>query len=143
MTADPNTIGRFAFVVPFDSAMETTPTTNMVPLLACPQGLGMQMELNYVGFRAQTLPIDATDPITGTVNFVDYSNSATVTALVTAYNFKVANAVAVTMNTIFQGKQVLDPGDVVNLAMTVTTPDTASEGAGILVVGRILSMSGD
>lgn len=137
---EPNLIGAFIFAVPCDSAFETTPTTVEVGLLACPDDLGVQLELNYVGFRANTIPVDSagTGTILGDLEFIDDSDSDSVTNLKAAYDFEAATALV--NNTVWSGAQVLDPGDAINMEIASDgTHNTAAEGAALIVMGRILA----
>lgn len=125
-------------VIPCDSAFETTPTTVEVCLLACPDNANYQMELLGIGFTAVVLPVDGSNVVEADIEFVDDSDSDTVTNLVDAYNFLAAGPnTARVYNQVFRGKQILDPGDTVNAEMHTTTPDTASEGAAFIVEYRI------
>jgi hypothetical protein len=139
---DPNLIGAFCYIVPADELFETTPTSVELCLAACPDDLGYQLELNYIGFRANTLPVDAADAVTADIEWIDDSAADAVANLVAAYNFLAANNTVLINNTVWQGSQILDPGDVVNVESGVTTPTTASEGAAFVVAGRILNKSG-
>lgn len=128
-------------VVPIDAALETTPTATEVCLLACPDNVNMQIELLSVGFRANTLPVDASNAVTLDVEFIDDSDSDGVTNIVTAYNMLAANATVLIYNQAWRGSQIMDAGDVINAEFTVTTPDTASEGAALVVEYRVLRHS--
>lgn len=136
---DPNVIGAFSYVVPCDAALETTPTAVELVLAVCPDDLGYQMVLEYVGFRANTLPVDAGVNVEVDIEFIDDSDSDTVTTLKADYNMQTATALI--NNTVWQGSQVMDPGDVINAEFDVATPTTASEGAGFVVAGRIIKKS--
>lgn len=139
---DPNVLGTFLFMVPMDACFETTPTQVEVPILACPDDLGVQLALEYVGFRANTLPIDSagTGTILGDLEHIDDSDSDAVSNLVADYNFE--GGTALVNNTVFVGWKVLDPGDAVNFEIKSDgTNNTASEGAGCVVMGKILAKS--
>ena len=139
---DANALGTFLYMVPCDAAFETTPTIAELGLAACPDDLGVQLALQYIGWRANTLPVDGTNVVTADIEFIDDSDSDTVTNLVAAYNFLAAGPnTALVNNTVFVGWQILDPGDVVNAEFAITTPDTASEGAAFVVMGKILKVS--
>lgn len=128
-------------VVPIDAALETSPTVTEACLLACPDGVNMQIELLSVGFRANTLPVDGSNAVTFDLEFIDDSNSDAVANLVAAYNMLAANATVLIYNEAWRGSQIMDAGDVINAEFTVTTPDTASEGAALIVEYRVLRHS--
>lgn len=128
-------------VIPIDAHLEQTPTATEACLLACPDGVNMQMELLSVGFRANTLPTDGSAAVTFDVEFIDDSNSDAVANLVAAYNMLAANATVLVYNEAWRGSQILDPGDVVNAEFTVSTPDIASEGAALIVEYRVVRHS--
>ncbi len=129
-------------VVPIDFCLEQTPLMNEATLLSVPDGANFQLELLSVGFRANTLPIDAGDPVTFDLEWIDDSESA-VANLITAYNMLAANASALVYNSVWRGSQVLDAGDAVNAEFQglVSTPTTASEGAALIVEYRVLRRS--
>lgn len=139
MAGDPNVIGAFINTVPIDGALETTPTLVEACLLACPDDLGVQLLLEYVGFTAVVLPIDAGVAIEVDIEWVDDSNSDTVTNLKADYDMQLATARV--NNTVWVGSQILDPGDVINAEFDVATPTTASEGAALIVMGKVLKKS--
>jgi hypothetical protein len=128
-------------VVPIDAAMETTPTITEAALLAVPDGANFQLELLSVGFRANTLPVDAGDPVTFDLEWIDDSAADVVANLLAAYNMLAAGSTVLVYNTVWRGSQVLDPGDVVNAEFTVSTPTTASEGAALIVEYKVLRHS--
>lgn len=128
-------------VVPIDAALEQTPTATEATLLAVPVGVNMQLELLSVGFRANTLPIDAAAAVTFDLEWIDDSNSDAVTNLAAAYSMLAANATALVYNQVWRGSQILDAGDAVNAEFTVATPTTASEGAALIVEYRVLRHS--
>lgn len=142
---DPNVLGTFCFAVPCDSAFETTPTTVEVGLLGCPTGLGVQMELQYVGFRSNTLPIDSagTGTILCDIEWIDDSAADAVTNLnSTAVSLEADAMTALVVREVWSGSKILDPGDAINAEITSDgTGNTASEGAAFIVMGRILSKS--
>lgn len=136
---DPNIVGVVHYVVPCDAALETTPTATEVLLAACPDGAGYQLELRRIGFSAVTVPVDGTNVVTVDIEWVDDSAADAVANLKAAYDLEAATARV--YNTVWEGSQILDPGDTVNAEFTVTTPDTASEGAGFIVDARILELT--
>jgi len=127
-------------VVPCDAAMETTPTITELCLLACPDNANFQLELLSVSFRANTLPVDGSNDVHVDIEFIDDSDSDSVTDLEENYDLEDDTTVLI-LNEVYRGSQVLDPGDVINAEFTVTTPDTASEGAAFIVEYRILKRS--
>lgn len=128
-------------VIPCDAALETTPTVGELLLLACPDDLGMQLEMIYIGFRANTLPVDGSNDVHVDIEFIDDSGGDGITVLQTAYDLEDDTTVLIN-NTVWVGSQILDPGDVVNAEFDVTDPDTASEGAGFIVAFRVTKASG-
>lgn len=126
-------------VVPVDAALETTVTATEATLLAVPDGMNMQMELLSVGFRCNTLPVDASNVATLDIEFIDDSDSDSVTDLSTSYDLLTATVLV--YNQVWRGSQILDAGDAINAEFTVTTPDTASEGAALIVEYRVLRHS--
>ena len=140
-SGDPQTTDIHILPIPCDAALETTPVAKEVCLLACPDGNNMQLEILSVGFRANTLPVDATNVVTLDLEHIDDSDSDSVTTFATAYNMLAANATVLVYNEIWCGSRILDPGDVINAEFTTTDPDTASEGAALIVEYRILRHS--
>lgn len=136
---DANALGTFLYVVPAEAAFETSPTIAELTLAACPDDLGVQLALEYVGVVFHTVPIDGTDPVTGDLEWVDDSTSDTVADLKAGFDFE--GLTARVMNTVWLGWQVLDPGDSVNMEFTITSPDTAGQGASFTVMGKILKKS--
>ncbi len=128
-------------IIQIDSHLEQSPTATEACLLACPDGVNMQLELLSVGFRANTLPVDSGDAVTFDLEFIDDSNSDTVSNLATAYDMLVANATALVYNQVWRGSKILDPGDVVNAEFSVATPGTPSEGAALIVEFRVVEHS--
>lgn len=127
-------------VIPCDAALEQTPTINELGLLGCPDGAGFQLEMLYVGFRANTLPVDGTNDVHMDLEFIDDSASSVTDLLAAAYDMEDDPTVLI-MNTVWQGSQILDPGDVINAEFDVTDPDTASEGAAFIVAFRVTEHS--
>lgn len=134
--------------VPIDNeALKASPVPSggaVVPVFAVPSVPGQRIEvlsvsLTYMG----VIPIDATDAITGTLNFWDASADAA-TALATAVNLKSTNTSLVLKEafTIWQGCQSMDPGDTLSMPLTITTPDTAGDGGFLTVVFRVKEYSG-
>ncbi len=134
---EPQTAVRI-LVIPIDAALETTPTIGEVTLLVCPDGANMQLELLSVGFRANTLPIDGSNPCHLDLEFIDDSDSDSVNSIGTDnYDMLAAGSTILVYNEVYRGSQILDPGDAINAEFTVTTPDTASEGAALIVEYRV------
>ncbi len=132
----PGQQNKILLVIPAEPAFESSPTWAEVPLLACPDGAGYQLELLSVSFFCHTLPADA-GGVVGDLEWVDDSNADTVADLLAAYDFTAATARV--NNQIWRGSQVLDPGDTVNMEMatdgTLTTP---GQGCAFLVEYRVL-----
>lgn len=126
-------------VIPVDAALEATPTIVEACLLACPVGANMQMEILSVGYRANTNVVDA-GTTTVDIEFIDDSNSDTVTNLQAA--FDLTGATVLVYNEVWRGSQILDAGDVVNAEFTTDGAlSTASEGAALIVEYRVLRHS--
>ncbi len=140
MTFEPQTDVQLC-VIPIDDALETTPTVVEAGLLACPDNANMQIELLGVSFRANTLPVDGSNDVHVDIEFIDDSDSDSVTDLVTNYDMLAAGSTVLIANEVFRGSQIMDAGDVINAEFTVTTPDTASEGACLVVEYRVLRHS--
>ena len=136
MTFEPQTDVHLA-VVQIDAHLEQTPTATEACLLICPDNAGFQLELLSVTYRANTLPIDASNNVNIDLEFIDDSDSDSVTNLVSAFELDGSGLTAIVGNEVYRGGQILDPGDVINAEFDVTTPDTASEGAAFVVEYRI------
>lgn len=126
-------------VIPIDAALETTPTESEIALLACPDNVGMKLELLAVGVVAETIPVDSSHAATVDIEWCDDSAADAVADLKTG--FDLLTITAKVYNEVYRGSQILDPGDAVNAEFTVTTPDTASEGAALIVEYRVLGRS--
>jgi hypothetical protein len=122
--------------VPCDAGFETTPTVVEVGLLCVPDNAGYQIEVLGVSAFCVVVPIDAGDAATGDLEWVDDSESDAVANLAAAFNF--LGMTARVTNQIWRGSQILDPGDTLNMELTVVTPTTASEGMAIQVEYKIL-----
>jgi hypothetical protein len=137
MAGEPQTDVQI-LVIPFEAGLETTPTIAEVGLLACPDNAGYRLELLGVGVSFHTLPVDAGDPATVDIEWVDDSNSDTAADLIAGFDF-LSGLTARVNNQIWRGSQILDPGDTVNAELTVDTPTTAGAGAAFIVEFRILA----
>ena len=126
--------------VAIDSHLEQTPTAIEATLLICPDDANFQLELIGVTYSAVVLPADSSNNVNIDLEFVDDSDSDTVTNLVTAYTLD-DNRTARVANQVFRGSQILEAGDTINAEFDVTTPDTASEGAVLQIEYRILRRS--
>ena len=126
-------------VVPIDAALETAPTVTEATLLAVPDGVNFQIELLSVGFRCNTLPVDAGVAVEFDLEWVDDSAADVVANLRIDYNMQTATVLV--YNEVWRGSQILDPGDAVNAEFDVATPTTASEGAALIVEYRVLRHS--
>ena len=122
--------------VPAEAMFETSPTVAELTLLACPDNLGMQIELLAVGVVFHTVPIDGDNNVKADLEFVDDSDSDSVTNLQAAFDFE--GLTARVYNEVWRGSQILDPGDSVNIEADITTPDTAGSGAAFVVTFRVL-----
>mgnify|MGYP001565540638 CR=1 FL=1 len=117
-------------------------------IFGCPSLPGCRVEVLSISWTAVTLPVDAADPVTVTLNFHDAS-ADTDTALLTgaagalgdllsAAGISVANEFV----TVWHGVQSMDPGDTIRFDLTVVTPTTAGEGGAFLVAFRIKEWNG-
>lgn len=127
--------------VPIDAALAAVPTVAEAGLLLCPDAQGMQMELLSVSFRANTLPVDAGDPVTFDLEFIDDSAADAVTVLKAAYDMLAAGSTVLIGNEVWTGHQLMDPGDVINAEFSVATPTTKSDGACLVAMFRVLKRS--
>lgn len=129
-------------VVDLDDILAQAPdaAANQKCLLAVPDGANFQIELLGVSYRANQLPVDGSNNVNFDLEWFDDSASDAGTDLITAYTMD-DNRTALIMNNVWRGSQILDPGDVVNLEFDVTTPDTASEGAAVIVEYRVVRHS--
>ncbi len=150
---DPNTNVIIA-TIGINEIVYTSPNAaaNEATLLACPDGANWQLELLSVNYRAHVAPVDASNNVNVDIEFVDDSNSDTVTDLrgsgATGKDIEYATTFAldddgtVLINTqVWRGSQILDPGDVINAEFDVATPDTAAQGAALVVEYRVLRHS--
>lgn len=129
-------------VVNIDTALLAVPTSKQFTILACSQYGNERLELLSLDYSARVLPVDAADPTTVTVSWVDDSAVDAETALKTDFDLKAAGGgVAKVARNIWSGSQILDEGDTVNAVVTSTTPTTASEGAAIVATYRVLKHS--
>lgn len=135
-------------MVPIDNeALKASPIPAggaVLPVFACPSIPNVAIEVVSVGLVYMgVIPVDATDAITGTLNFWDASADAA-TALATAVNLKSTNTSLVLKEafTIWQGTQSMDPGDTLSVPLTITTPDTAGDGGFWTVVYRVKDWNG-
>ncbi len=128
-------------VIPIDAHLEQTPTQVECCLLICPDNAGFQLELVSITYRADTLPIDASNNVNVDIEFIDDSDSDTATNVVAAFELDGSGLTAVVGNELWRGSQILDAGDVINAEFDVSTPDTASEGAAFVVEYRVLRRS--
>ncbi len=132
---DPNTqVGLL--VIGADAHLEQTPLANELCLLACPLGVNYEIEMLSVNFRANTLPVDASNNVNIDIESIDDSDSDTVANIVAAVALDDGRT-ALVNNELWRGSHILNAGDVVNAEFDVSTPDTASEGAGFVVEYRI------
>ncbi len=132
---DPNTnVGLI--VIPTDAALEQTVTANELCLLGCPLGVSYEIEMLSVNFRANTLPVDASNNVNIDIESIDDSDSDAVANIVATVALDDSRT-ALVNNELWRGSHTLDPGDVVNAEFDVSTPDTASEGAAFIIEYRI------
>lgn len=138
---EPQTAVELA-VIPAEGAVESTPTIAELGLLACPDNVGMKLELLSVGCICTTLPIDA-GGVTVDIEWCDDSDvSDTVADLATGHDLTVGGTVLLVYNEIWRGSQILDPGDSVNAEFTTDGAiSTPGEGLSFIVEYRILKRS--
>lgn len=130
-------------IVDIDAALEQTPTVVNVCLLAVPDNVNMRVEVLSVGFRANTLPADASGggDVHVDIEWVDDSHGSDAASDLRE-NYDLEAATVLIYNSIWRGSQILDPGDVLNAEFaTDGTIDTASEGAALIVEYRVLMRS--
>ena len=129
-------------VVDFDEVVAQAPdnAANQKMLLAVPAGANFQLELLAVSYRANQLPVDASNNINCDLEWFDDSASDAETDLITAYTLD-DNRTALIMNNMWRGSQILEAGDSVNIEFDVTTPDTAGQGCAFIVEYRVLRHS--
>lgn len=140
MAGEPQTAVR-VITIPIDGHLEVAPTNTEATLLVCPDGVNFRLELLSVGFRANTLPEDNTNDVHVDIEFIDDSAGDAVTDLAENYDMLAAGSTVLVYNEVWKGRQILDPGDAINAEFTVTTPDTAGEGAALIVKYRVLKRS--
>ena len=138
---DPGVTALRMVVVNIDAGLELTPTATEFLLLGVPDLGNIQYEVRYVGYSAVTLPVDAGVAVEFDLEWVDDSAADAVANLKADYDLQTGPTVRV-MNTVWEGSQILDPGDTLNAEMDVATPTTASEGAALVVVYKVLGASG-
>lgn len=129
----------FAYMPIDNEALKASPVPSggaVLPVFGVPSIPNARIEVVSVGIGYMgVIPVDGTDPITGTLNWFDAS-AAAATALATAVNLKSTNTSLVLKNifTFWTGNQSMDVQDTLSMALTITTPDTAADG-GMFVVG--------
>ena len=129
------------FPILIDGAFASTPTLTEIPILACPDGEGCQLEMLSVSFFAHTVPADSNGTILGDLEHVDDSDSDTVSNIAAAVDFE--GLTARVTNQLWRGSQILDPGDTVNFEMaTDGAISTPSVGAALLVEYKVKKRSG-
>lgn len=137
---EPQTNARI-LSIPITFCLEQGPLMNQMALLVVPDGSNSRYELLSVGFVAETLPID-TDPVTFDLEYIDDSNASDVATLRAAYDMETATVRV--YNTVWRGSQIMEAGDVINAEFDTgltSTPDTAADGAALIVEYRVLQRS--
>ena len=127
-------------VINIDPCLELTPTSVEAGLLVVPDGANFQIELLSVTYRANILPVDGSANVNIDLEFIDDSDSDSVTNLVAAYTLD-DNRTALIGNQVWRGSQIMEAGDALNAEFDTSTPDTKSEGAIFVVEYRILRRS--
>lgn len=137
MAGEPQTDVCIA-VVDFDEVVAQAPdaAANQKMLLVVPDGANFQIEVLAVSYRANQLPVDASNNINVDIEWFDDSASDAETDLVTAYTLD-DNRTALIMNNCWRGSQILDPGDSLNAEFDVTTPDTSGQGCAFIIEYRV------
>lgn len=125
-------------VVDFDEVVAQAPNAaaNEKCLLAVPDGANFQLEVLAVSYRANQLPVDASNNINVDIEWFDDSASDASTDLRATYTLD-DDRTALIMNFLWRGSQILDPGDVLNAEFDVTTPDTAGQGCAFIIEYRV------
>ncbi len=129
-------------VVDLDEIVAQSPNAaaNEKCLLAVPDNANFQIEVLGVSYRANQLPVDASNNLNFDLEWFDDSASDASTNLITAYTMD-DNRSALIVNNVWRGSQILDPGDVLNAEFDVTTPDTAGQGCALIVEYKVLRHS--
>lgn len=133
--------------IPIDNELlkaTPVPDDGKVVFFAVPSRPNSRVEVLGVSISYNVVPIDGTDAITGDIIFHD-SSADTDTVLSDDFNYKSTNAslVANEAFTVWAGKQSMDAGDTLRLALTITTPDTAGLGGLITVAYRVQEWNGE
>lgn len=129
-------------VVGFDEIVAQSPNAaaNEKCLLAVPDGANFQLEVLAVSYRANQLPVDASNNLQVDLEWFDDSDSDASTDLIADYELNTGRT-ALVVNPMWRGSQVLDAGDVLNAEFDVTTPDDAGEGCAFIIEYRVLRHS--
>ena len=127
-------------VINCEPALEATPLVTDICLLACPDNVNMRIEVLSVGFRANVLPVDGS-AVDVDIEFIDDSDSDSVTDLRENYSLFAANNTVLVYNAVWRGSQILDPGDVINAEFTTDSSITAATGAALIIEYRVLMRS--
>lgn len=122
--------------VPAEAMFETSPTIAELTLMACVDNEGVKLALRSVGVVFHTVPVDGSNNVKGDLEFVDDSDGDSVTNLKAAFDFTTCTARV--YNEIWRGRQIMDPGDTINMEADITTPDTAGAGACFIVGYEVL-----
>jgi len=126
-----------------DVILHTIPVGADVGLLVIPDGFNESVELLSIAIAANQLVVDGSNVATLDIEFHDDSANSDAN-LVAAFNLLAAGGNTVLEGTtIWQGSQIMDPGDRLNAEFTLTTPDTAGLGYHFTLECRIVSRSGD
>jgi hypothetical protein len=132
--------------LPIDKFLIASPLTGTgagtgsvdICLLGCPDQQGYVLELLSVGYVAHTLPSD-NGAVNVDIEFIDDSDGDSVNQIFE--NFDLTAGDARVVNMIWQGSQILDPGDVINAEFTTDGSITAGHGQSLIVEFRVLKRS--
>ncbi len=145
MSFEPQTAVKLT-MIEASRLFETTPLNADVTLMVCPDNVNMQIEVLSVGVVCHTLPADGS-AVTIDLEFIDDSDSDAVNEMglaagSSAIAFDMTGATVRVYNEIWNGSQILDPGDAINAELTDDgTLDTAAQGVSFIVAYRILKRS--
>ena len=130
--------------VPITDVLVTGPdgASNEATVFAIPDGANFRVELLSVSYIANTLPIDGSANVNFDLEYVDDSDSDAVVNLLATFTLD-DNRTAVIVNPVWRGSQIMEAGDVINLEFDVADPDTAAQGAAVVLEYKILRHSDD
>jgi hypothetical protein len=133
--------------VPIDNELikaTPVPDDGKVIIFAVPSRPNSRVEVLSVSLVYNVIPIDASNVATGDLIFHDASADSD-TVLLDDFDALSTNAslVANEAFTLWAGKQSMDAGDTLRIALTITTPDTAGLGGLITIAYRVQEWNGE